>query len=142
MLFDFSIYHLHAETEMSWSMIGMCAEMVKQPKPTMMLNLSSMEETVQRSQVIHEFGHALGLAHEHQRVDFWDKVEPHINMERMMDDSRVKDPISDFGKQTIGADWRATKHGVTLTLRKIFGKLPNLKTEEFEYDPDSIMHYG
>ena len=41
----------------------------------MYLNLYGKSESEQRSLVLHEFGHALGLDHEHQRSDFWDKLE-------------------------------------------------------------------
>ena len=127
---------------MSWSMIGMCGEKVKQPKPTMVLNFTKCEAKARRSLVIHEFGHSLGLGHEHQRVEFWENVEPHINLEMMTDDERVRKPISDVGVATIGADWRTREDGIKSTLRKIFHHSPDLKMIEFDYDPDSIMHYG
>ena len=33
--------------------------------------------------IVHEFGHALGLQHEHQRSDFYDLVAKHTKDERL-----------------------------------------------------------
>ena len=126
----------------------MCAEKVKAPKPTMVLNLIDPVQcpsaSARRSLVIHEFGHALGLCHEHQRHDFWKTVEPFMDTERMMDDERVKRPVSEYGKQTIGTDWFKQKDSL---LNKFLGLFissshEDLRVEELEYDPTSIMHYG
>ncbi len=38
----------------------------------MCLSLLYMSDKYKMSYVLHEFGHALGLDHEHQRSDFWD----------------------------------------------------------------------
>ena len=60
----------------SWSKVGTAANWEPDTKkPTMVLNLFKMEKQEQKSMVIHEFGHALGLDHEHQRSDFWDVLE-------------------------------------------------------------------
>ena len=56
--------------------MGNAALNVTDPRePTMILNLYGMSQPQQRSMVLHEFGHALGLDHEHQRSDFWDVLE-------------------------------------------------------------------
>src|SRR5262245_11163197 len=53
----------------SWSVIGTtCRQITDKTQPTMnfgWLNLNSSEADLQRV-VLHEFGHALGLIHEHQ----------------------------------------------------------------------------
>lgn len=66
--------------------------------------------------VVHEFGHALGLEHEHQRSDFWEKIEPFLDTEKMKKDlpeGRYKDYA-----QTIPGIGKSTP-----------------------YDPESVMHY-
>ncbi len=68
-----------------WSMVGMDAV---DNDVTVVLDLSQYPPDLQRSQVIHMFGHALGLEHEHQRPasDFWDVVSQHIDLEKMKKD--------------------------------------------------------
>ncbi len=61
---------------MSWAKIGNAATWESDvTKPTMVLNIYRMSKAEQKSMVIHNFGHALGLDHEHQRSDFWDVLE-------------------------------------------------------------------
>ncbi len=53
---------------------------------------------LQKSLVIHEFGHALGLEHEHQRSDFWEVLGEYIDDEKMKEDSLVKtEPLTRRG---------------------------------------------
>ena len=123
----------------------MLASMVSNDKPTMMLNLGCDCHENKRSLVIHEFGHALGLEHEHQRSDFWDGVEKHIDVERMKDDIRVKDLIAKEGIASFGDGWFSTKEGILLAIRRMLGIRKKTKGEKMMkslYDPESIMHYG
>ncbi len=100
-----------AVSNVSQSYVGQDAQ-THQSDWTMQLNLYSMDERDQKSYVLHEFGHALGLEHEHQRSDFW------VLLEDLLDyDPRGLGQYSSF----------------------MFEKGVNrLQTE---YDPDSIMHY-
>lgn len=52
----------------SWSVLGNQAQHVNQNEPTMNLGFAPNETDVRilRSVILHEFGHALGLIHEHQ----------------------------------------------------------------------------
>jgi serralysin len=52
----------------SWSYIGTYCKKIKEPEPTMNFGWLTPEsdDTTLRSVVLHEFGHALGLIHEHQ----------------------------------------------------------------------------
>ena len=36
--------------------------------------------------VLHQFGHALGLIHEHQRSCFWRHIRKHLDVDRMKHD--------------------------------------------------------
>ena len=127
-------------------MVGMCAAKVRGSDPTMMLNLNKKEfpsEKEQRSLVIHEFGHALGLEHEHQRSDFWDVMEKHINLDRMKEDKRVKDPIADEGIASFGAGWFEKKEGIVSAIRSFLGIRKKSNDDVGSpYDSDSIMHYA
>ena len=101
-------------------MVGMEAKAVEDlKKPTMQLNLGGHSPDLQESVVVHQFGHALGLEHEHQRSDFWDVVGKHLDIEVMKEDPKVR---SAFEKQWAQA---GEQSGFSLC----------------EYDPDSIMHY-
>ena len=70
--------------------------------------------------VIHEFGHALGLGHEHQRSDFWNLIKPYANITRMKKDLRVSD-------EGFEVNWDSDSQFKT-------GK-------HTDYDPNSITHY-
>ena len=106
----------------NWSMVGTDAEKINRNKPTMQLNLKGHSPALQESLVVHEFGHALGLEHEHQRSDFWSIVGRHLDKEKMMRD--MKYPKSEEGKASFGQDWEQTT-----------------KSSQSEYDHLSIMHY-
>ena len=122
----------HVETGRSWSMVGTDAEDLTSPRePTMMLNLRGYPPELQQSLVIHQFGHALGLEHEHQRSDFWDVVEPYLDINKMEMDLRVNPSQSEEGKAAFGRDW----------LRKVDESGEQSVNTLSEYDSESIMHY-
>ena len=85
--------------------------------PNMWLDLRGDHHSHQEHIVVHEFGHALGLGHEHQRPDFWNLIEPFINKSKMQSDI-----------QWVGAfycHWEVDQ---------------NLKIAS-DYDCESVMHY-
>ena len=96
-------------------MIGMDAEMVQSlSQPTMVLSLGGQPRHIQKSLVIHMFGHALGLDHEHQRSDFWDLMGKY------------------FDRQAIPENQQS----------RVLKKTDILDGEcVLKYDPNSIMHY-
>ena len=69
--------------------------------------------------MIHEFGHALGLEHEHQRSKFWCIASNLINIEAMRKDRQLSSTnvVRDYLERE-QSGWGSE-----------------------EYDPDSIMHY-
>lgn len=115
-------------------MVGKKAECVRNDKPTMVLNLSSpfyykrqkivRRDSHKKSVVIHEFGHALGLGHEHQRSDFWQHVGKYLDREIINNELQHSD--STDGKATYDSNWKED---------------PKLRRCSRDYDPSSIMHY-
>lgn len=79
----------------------------------------------QRSLVIHEFGHALGMEHEHQRSDFWDVVKEFIDIKEMED--TVQNSKSKKGERAFNRDW--------------FRRSPSMTDHTTKYDSKSIMHF-
>ena len=101
-----------------WSKIGTDAKKVKdKAKPTMALYLNNLHPDTQKSLVIQQFGHSLGLEYEHQRSDFWHIIKKHINLEKMKEDPRVKGKFDE--------EWYKKKGGSEMT----------------KYDSESIMHF-
>ncbi len=86
-----------------------------------MLKLYGMPKADQRSMVLHEFGHALGLDHEHQRSKFWDVLEgfiiPKFDMENGVKCMKACPAV--FRSNNVAPDG----------------------TKKSDYDSDSIMHY-
>ena len=114
-------------------MVSMASD-TKPEEPTMVLSLRGYPEELQRSLVIHHFGHfghALGLEHEHQRSNFWDTVGDYFDIEKMIKDPRVAKNLSDEeAKAAFERNW-FRKTTVTTQTDPVLSK----------YDPDSIMHY-
>ncbi len=114
----------------SWSKVGSSALSADTYEPTMVLNLYGMTKAEQRSMVIHDFGHALGLDHQHQRSDFWDVLE-----------SKDKDNQYRF---IIGIDQMKNGDGCMRAANAVFRNHnwnAPLGFQKSSYDPDSIMHY-
>ena len=119
-------------------MVGKCAERVtKNSDPTMALDLSKInrqKDAEKRSLVIHEFGHALGLGHEHLRWDFWGKVGEHF------DKDSVEAALE--SKNCNSEDKASSSRGKRATFeRDYYDTTDGLSDSSLVYDPDSIMHY-
>ena len=104
-------------------MIGKGAQLVKYDEPTMWLDLHSggVGDDYKKYSVIHSFGHALGLGHEHERSDFWNLVEPYVDVHRMKKDLRL--PNNAFCD-----NWNSDS---------LFERAECSSP----HDPESIMHY-
>ena len=105
----------------SWSNLGSEAQQVGDINlPTMVLNLNDCtSDYLMESTILHEFGHALGLGHEHQHPDYLEVMQDFIDSKATMDCYGIK-KISFFREQ--------------------YGQL-NFELAKTEYDVHSIMHY-
>ncbi len=128
---------MHTAKDQSWSMVGNDAlSPERQGKPTMRLNLLQLSDEEKMSNVLHEFGHALGLDHEHQRSDFWDilgEKDENGDDKFIIGEQSMRDGVGGCAKAN-NAVFRNTfdeENGKTVTVDK----------KESGYDPDSIMHY-
>ena len=105
-----------------WSKIGTDARAVNDiTKPTMNLALKGQNPDFQMYLVIHQFGHALGLEHEHQRPVFWKVASDFVDIGKMKADPQLKNVNVD-------------EYMLVLPLRGPFSLTK-------KYDPDSVMHY-
>jgi len=106
----------------SWSVIGKQALQVPQNEATM--NFGWLDESTPeyefRRTILHEFGHALGLLHEHQNPSGgipWDL-----------------EAVYEHYRRTQGWNERTTYHNVIQKVNRNY-------TQYSQYDPQSIMHY-
>ncbi|NWD24949.1 peptidase M12A astacin [Pseudomonas yamanorum] len=102
----------------NWSALGADANNWDKSEPTMHLDRTDNTKDLY-SNALHEFGHALGLKHEHQHPDAktdWDEAE---------------------------VARRAENRGypVDLVLDSAFNKFSATDSKVTPYDPNSVMHY-
>jgi len=107
----------------SWSYIGNSAKNVADEDETMHFGWfdETTEEVKFRRTILHEFGHALGLIHEHQSPG------SSINWNKPVVYQYYKNKF-DWNKNVVNDN--------------IFLKYTGKRTQYTKYDPDSIMHYS
>lgn len=107
------------ETKAAWSRIGTDAKRVPPPKPTMSIGFNKPRASV-ASTIQHEFGHALGLKHEHQ----------HPDRTLELNKTQIYEAYGLQGKERYEAN------------HDIIRPFPRREVKLSAYDQHSIMHYG
>lgn len=107
-----------------WSAVGTDALSISRKQPTMHFDWNASRKqrhhSFWRVFILHEFGHALGLEHEHQHPD----ANIDWNLPAVY---RIYKERAGFSKE--------------LTYANVLKKLPRSKATALPYDPKSIMHY-
>ena len=86
----------------------------------MILNLNDCKDDYHKeATILHEFGHVLGLGHEHQHPEYLEVMKKFIDIDATMNCYGIEKPSF---------------------YREQYGKL-NYTLVKTQYDPDSIMHY-
>ena len=88
-------------------------------EPTMKLGLKRGDQIYNQHIVIHEFGHALGLQHEHQRSCFLTTAKKYLDEHKIKKSQNISEKI-------FRRDW--------------WDSLEEIDSES-SYDEDSVMHY-
>jgi hypothetical protein len=108
-----------AKTGAGWSNVGTGAKKVPLSEPTMGINFTRSPDSVAAT-IQHEFGHALGLKHEHQHPD----------------------RTLDLNRQNIYDEYASRGEPVYKALNDILRPFLRKQVRTSNYDDKSIMHYG
>lgn len=108
-------------TGASWSKLGSEAQNTKLGEPTMVLDLSNCSGDYQKkATILHEFGHALGLGHEHQHPEYCSVMEKYLDEKQVQVCSGIYD---------------------TEVFIENYHPIEGDDVEKSHYDAGSIMHY-
>ena len=111
----------------SYSQIGADARSSEESEASMVLDLEGKTSTQIQFEILHEFGHALGLYHEHQRPDYCEVMGNYLEDDKVYAGFRRpgEESYEDYMKQ----------------FEVIADDAPDAFKYKPEYDPLSIMHY-
>ena len=147
---DFARYRISFEAEAGkptgyWTKLGRYAEKYLAPETTMMLQAlpdqfpSPKEFQEHRGHILHEFGHALGLAHEHQSPSMGSYVE--LDREAVIDHYYRLEMRNVTNQEDAQARAEALKRAKTRAEGNILGRIQN-PTNYTQFDTESIMLYA
>lgn len=117
----------------SWSFYGCTATSVPAEKPTMKLSFTGRAPEKYKFLILHEFGHALGLIHEHQRED----------APILYNDQNLREFVKNRLKyQNSSHTPTDIENQIKYQWGKLTGGFPGYgKPLSSRYDKDSVMHY-
>ena len=107
------------KTKAAWSRVGTDAQRVPVPEPTMSIGFARSPASVAAT-IQHEFGHALGLKHEHQHPD----------------------RTLELNKAQIYKKYKSLEKERYEANHDIIRPFPRREVKLSTYDQNSIMHYG
>ena len=122
----FSAFHILIEEGSSRSKVGTAAKLVAAGKPTMWLNLKSPDDcpSLYKRTIRHEFGHTLGLRHEHQ----------YPNAPQLVDLGKLREYLRQHNPSF-------TSEQIEKNIKRQWGTLPGGASWKSEYDKNSVMHF-
>ena len=109
----------------SYSQLGTDARSSDKSEPTMVLDLEGKSSASIQFEIVHEFGHALGLYHEHQHPEYLEVMKEYLDDRKVF--AAFRRPDSE------------DSNDFKLQYKEVSD--PDAFQYKPQYDPESIMHY-